>query len=196
MRKLKDLAKASSYGAFAGLVVSVPLYYLFGIKGIVPTLILNSVTSFLLSWHFSKKIKVENMQISAKEVFQNSKIMLRMGIAMSISSIFALASAYVLRSYIRMEGGTVAVGIFTAGYAIINTYVGMVFTAMSTDFYPRLAAVNHDNGKCREIVNQQGEIGALIMAPMLILAILFIPYVFCVCCKCSLKPIVCPHSLQ
>ena len=41
MRRLKDLARASVIGSTLGLIISVPLYYAFGIKGIVPTLILN-----------------------------------------------------------------------------------------------------------------------------------------------------------
>lgn len=177
MRKLKDLAKATAIGSTFGLIVSVPLYYFLGIKGIVPTIILNSITSFLLSYLYSKKVTVEKIKVSKKQTFQESKIMLKMGVAMSVSSILTVASAYVLRSFIRAEGGIEYVGIFTAGYAIINTYVNMVFTAMSTDFYPRLSAVNKNNEKCKEIVNQQGEIGTLIMAPMLMVCIAFMPII-------------------
>src|SRR5664280_1337235 len=36
MRKLKYLAKANLSGSILGLIITVPLYYLFGIKGIVP----------------------------------------------------------------------------------------------------------------------------------------------------------------
>lgn len=177
LRRLKDLAKATALGSTIGLIVCVPLYYLLGIRGIVPTLILNSVTALLLSWYFSQKVKIEKIQVTPRETIQDGKQMLRMGIAMSISSIMTVAASYILRSFIRAEGGTEAVGIFTAGFAIINTYVGMIFTAMSTDFYPRLAAVNKDNAQCRDIVNQQGEIGALIMAPLLITCIVFMPFV-------------------
>ena len=28
------------------------------------------------------------------------------------------------------------VGLFNAGFTIVNTYVGLVFTAMATDYYP------------------------------------------------------------
>lgn len=177
LRRLKDLAKASALGSTVGLIVCVPLYYLFGIRGIVPTLILNSITAFLLSWYFSRKVKVEKVKINTKEAVQEGKQMLKMGVAMSISSILTVSASYILRSFIRAEGGAEAVGIFSAGFAIVNTYVGMVFTAMSTDFYPRLAAANKDNAKCRDIVNQQGEIGALIMAPLLVICIVFMPFI-------------------
>ena len=59
----------------------------------------------------------------------------------------------------------------------MNTYVGLVMNAISTDYYPRLAAVNKDNQKCRETVIQQGEIGTLILAPMLSACLIFMPFV-------------------
>lgn len=175
--RLKDLAKCSAMGSTIGLVVSIPLYYLLGVKGIVPTLILYSMASLLLSWHFSKKIKTEKVNISYHETLKEGTGMLKMGLALCFSGIFASASVYILRSYISHTGGTTEVGLYVAGAAIVNTYVGMVFTAISTDYYPRLTAVNQDNEKCRIMVNEQGEIATLIMAPMLLLCIVFMPIV-------------------
>lgn len=175
LRRLKDLAKASAIGSTVGLFVSVPLYYLLGVKGIVPTLILNSLTALLLTWYFSKKIKIVPVSISKADIKTEGKSMVVMGVALSISSILIAISSFVLRSFIRNIGGEEEVGLFAAGFAIINTYVSMIFTAMGTDYYPRLAAVNNDNLKCRELVNQQAEIGTLILAPMLAICLVFMP---------------------
>lgn len=178
MRKLKDLAKATIMGSTIGLILSIPLYYIFGLNGIVPTLILNSITSFLLSWYFSRKVTLEKVSVTPGIVMRESANMLKMGIAMSISGILVSACSYVLRGFIRQWGGTESVGLFQAGFFIINSYVGLIFTAMSTDYYPRLAAVNKDNEKCRDIINKQGEIATLIMAPLLTICLVFMP--FCV----------------
>lgn len=177
LRRLKYLAKASAIGATLGLIVSVPLYYLLGVKGIVPTLILTSVSSLALSFYFSKKVEVQKVRISNKEALQEGRLMLRMGIAMSVSSLLTLVFSYLLRGFIRYQGDIEAVGIFTAGFAIINTYVGMIFDAMIKDFYPRLSAISSDNVKCSQVVNQQAEVGILIMAPMLIACLVFMPIV-------------------
>ena len=177
MRKLKDLARASAIGATVGLVISIPLYYAFGIKGIVPTLILNSLTGFVISWLFARKIKVQNPAMSAKETWNQGKLMVKMGVAMSISGIVSMGISYVIRAFIMRNGGTEAVGLFQAGFAIINTYVGMVFTAIGTDFYPRLAAINQDNAECRKVISQQGEIASQILAPLLCACILLMPFI-------------------
>ena len=174
--KLRFLARSTAIGSTVGLAVSIPLYYWFGVKGIVPTLILNSVTMLCLTWYFSRKVKIEKVEVTNKETFQKGKSMLRMGIAMSISAIMATLTAYLLRGYIRHMGGTEQVGLFTAGFVIMNTYVGMVFNAMGTDYYPRLAAVNKDNDKCRRVINQQGEIATLIVAPLLVSCMILMPF--------------------
>lgn len=49
----------------------------------------------------------------------------------------------------------------------------MIFNALATDYYPRLAAVNSDNVKCRNLSNEQGEIASLIMAPLLLICLVF-----------------------
>jgi len=177
LRRLKDLARASAIGATVGLIVTVPIYYAFGIKGIVPTLILNSAITLTVTWLFSRKVSVPKAQMTARETWQNGKLMVRMGLAMSVSGILSTGVAYVLRSFIMHNGGTAAVGLFQAGFVIINTYVGMVFSAMGTDYYPRLAAVNKDNAECRKIVSQQGEIATHILAPLLCGCVLLMPLI-------------------
>ena len=177
MRRLKHLAQASAWGITIGLVVSIPIYYLLGIKGIVPTLILHSLTSLLLSWYFARKIPVEKVKITNRETFQDGRSMLKMGVAMSVTGVLSTFIAYILKAFISHIGGIEQVGLYTAGFVILNTYVGMIFNALGTDFYPRLAAVNKDNNKCREVINQQGEIASLIVAPLVVFCILFMPFI-------------------
>ncbi len=177
LRKLQYLAKSSFWGATLGLLVSVPLYYLLGIKGIVPTLILNAVTMLGLSWFYSRKVKIEVVNVTTKESIQEGKNMLRMGIAMMFSGLLVAASSYILRGYISYQGDIDQVGLFVAGFTIMSQYTGMVFTAMGTDYYPRLAAINKDNEKMSAVINQQGEIALLIMAPLICIAIVFMPLI-------------------
>lgn len=177
MRRLKDLAKASSLGATMGLIVSVPLYYWLRVNGIVPTLILHSAATLLCFWLFARKIKVGQSDLTPKEVWQEGSTMLRMGIAMSVSSIVAAACVYVVRWFIRQADGTEAVGLFSAGSLILTTYAGMIFNAIGTDYYPRLAEAQADNGKCRELVNQQGEISACILGPILTICVFCMPVI-------------------
>ncbi|AVM52307.1 PST family polysaccharide transporter [Bacteroides zoogleoformans] len=177
LRRLKELAKCSAIGITIGLLVSIPFYYWLGINGIAPTLVLTSLCSLVISWLYSRKIKIEKNNISLKQTFSHGRQMLVMGISMSISGILATAVAYITRSYIQSLGGVGEVGLYQAGFMIMTTYVGLVMNAIATDYYPRLASINKDNNKCRNAVCQQGEIGTLILAPLLTICLLFMPFV-------------------
>lgn len=176
-RRLKHLAESSALGSTIGLLVTIPLYYLFGIEGIVPTLIIYSVISYLLARHYAKKVSYTKIKMSIPETIKEGGTMLKIGLAMSINGVLLTVSAYLLRVFIASQGGADIVGIYTAGSTILTTYVGMVFSAISTDYFPRLSAVNKDNSLCREVINQQGEIGIIILAPCLIACVLFIPII-------------------
>ena len=176
-RRLKLLAKASTIGVTLGLIIAVPLYYWLGVEGIVPNIVITAATTLLITWYYSKKVEIEKVIMTNKEVLKEGKSMLVMGIAMSLSQLLASGSAYALRACMRLWGGVEVVGLFTAGYILMTQYTGLVFNAMGTDYYPRLASVNGDNAKCRQMMNQQGEIGMLILAPLMVVCIVFIPIV-------------------
>lgn len=177
MRKLRHLAKASVLGSFFGLIISIPVYYYFRIEGIVPVIILSSITTLLCTWYFSKKINLEKIQITPKQTLLEGKEMLKMGLVMSLDSILVLGIAYIVRIFIVRIGGTEEVGLYAAGFTIVNGYEGLIFTAMGKDYYPRLAEINKDNTKCKEIINQQAEIAILIITPVLMMVLLVTPVV-------------------
>src|ERR1035437_7018147 len=177
MRKLQYLAKASLSGSALGLIITIPLYYRFGIKGIVPAIIFTSVISLLLSYYFAKKVKIESVKVSLVSTLAEGKNMLILGFMISLSGLTALGASYIVRIFISKTGSVEQVGLYTAGFAIINTYVGLVFTAMGTDYYPRLSAVAHSNELCKQAINQQAEIALLILAPILMVFLVFIRWV-------------------
>ena len=176
-RKLAYLAKSSLLGSVFGLVIVIPIYYIYGIDGIVPGIIITSTITLVLSWYFSRKIKIENINLSFAEIFSNGRNMMTMGFMISLSGFLGMGSAFLIRIFISNTGGVNEVGLFTAGFAIINTYVGLVFTAMGTDFYPRLSSVASDDVLVSKTINQQAEIALLILGPILIIFMVFIKWV-------------------
>lgn len=177
MRKLKYLAKANLSGSFLGLFITLPLYYIWGINGIVPGIIGTSIISLLMSWYFSGKIKIEKSILSSIQTIAQGKDLLRMGFMISLSGLLSVGASYIVRIFISRTGGVEQVGLYNSGFAIINTYVGLIFNAMATDYYPRLSAVAHDNKLCKQTINQQAEIAILILAPILLIFLTFINWV-------------------
>ncbi len=177
LRQLKFLAKANVIGALIGLIITVPLYYFFQFDGIVPVIILSSITSMVILWHLSRKTGVVPVVISNETAWIKGREMIKMGLLLSLSGIITVGVSYIVRVYISNTGGVDQVGLYNAGFAIVNTYVGMIFTAMGTDYYPRLSAVAHDNQRARQLINQQAEIAIMILAPVLAIFLVFISWV-------------------
>lgn len=177
MRKLKYLAKADLAGVTIALFTSVPIYYVWGVKGIVPAIITSSFMTLFLSWYFSSKVKIQRVKVSKEILMSEGGDMVRIGFFLSLSSLISMASAYVVRVFISHKGGVEQVGLYNAGFAIINTYVGMVFSAMVTDYFPRLSGIVNEPGKAKAIINQQAEVALLILAPILTFFLIFINWV-------------------
>lgn len=174
LRRLQDLAKANVYGSAAGLIITIPLYYKFGVQGIVPVIIITALITLFFSWYFAKKIKIKKTKLTNEAIMVEGKSMLVMGFMISLSGLISIIVAYLLRIFINRTGNVADVGLYNAGFTIINTYVGMIFTAMGTDYYPRLSLVAKDNEQCSQNINQQSEIALLILAPVLIGFLVFI----------------------
>lgn len=177
MRQLQYLAKANMLGALVALVVSLPIYYYWRIDGIVPALIITSIFTLIIAYYFARKVNIELTGVTIKETIHEGKGMLRMGFMLSLSGLISMGASFIVRIYISNEGGVDDVGLYNAGFAIIGTYVGLVFAAMGTDYYPRLAGVAHDNQEAKVLINQQAEIGILILAPILAVFFIFINWV-------------------
>ncbi len=177
MRQIRYMAQAGMLGSLIGLFTTIPLYYLYGVKGIVPGIIVTSITTLVLTWYYARKLDIKPIYVSKTRTLAEGKGMLKMGFMISLSGLITLGASYIVRIFISSVGGIDEVGLYAAGFAIINTYVGMVFTAMGTDYYPRLSAVSHSNKKSRNVMNQQAEIALLILAPILIIFLVFINWV-------------------
>lgn len=174
MQRIKYLAKASLLGSTLGLIINVPIYYFYGVDGIVSALIIASASSFWISYYYAKKVKIESLEVSRTTTFLEGKNMLRMGFMISLNGLLVSGNTYIIQIFINSTGGVEQVGLFTAGFAIINTYVGIIFTAMATDYFPRLSAVANSNELCKKTINQQAEISILILGPIIMVFLVFI----------------------
>lgn len=177
LRRMRLLAKANFYGNLFGLLCSVPLYYYYRIDAIAPTIIVASLSSLLFSFFYSKKIKLNKISITNAQLTTEGKSIIKLGILLTLSGLLTLLSTYLIQIYVAKQGGLVQVGFYNAGFTLLNSYVGIIFTAMSTDYFPRLAAISDEKEKVRTSVVQQSFISILIITPIIILFLTLIPLI-------------------
>jgi PST family polysaccharide transporter len=97
--------------------------------------------------------------------------MIKLGVYLSLVSVFTLISTYVFQIFLRGNSNLSEVGFYQAAFVILNTYVGLVFNALRTDYFPRLSQVHDDNNKLQDIVLQQARVTTLLITPV---AVVFI----------------------
>ncbi|MDD4685247.1 MAG: oligosaccharide flippase family protein [Bacteroidales bacterium] len=175
MRYINNYAKANLFSVILGVVLSVSLYYLLGLKGIVPALIVSAFSRLVFSFYYSKKINIVKTDISYRRSLFLGSRMVKLGFFLMLSSSLSLFFSYVTNAYILRISSIEYVGLYRAGFLITTYYVSLVFSAMGADYLPRLSEFNNDNIKSNEIVNQQAEIAILIISPLVVSLITFAP---------------------
>ena len=174
VRRLKALAGISVYSVIGALLVSVPLYYIYKESAIVPSLVIMAFIQMALTIAVSYKIFPLRLSLS-RSVLRQGYSMIRLGIAFVFAGILGSGADFVIRSYISNVAGIDTVGLFNAGYMLTMTYVGTVFSAMETDFFPRLSGVSSLGFTFNRTVSNQIEVMLLLVSPLLVVFTFTLP---------------------
>lgn len=173
-RQLRKLAVLQVLSAAAGVTVAVPLYYLFGFSGIVPAIVLAAFAAMALT--LSQSLRMFPLHIGGlKANLSEGASMVRLGVAFTLASVVGSASEMLVRAFLNLCSGLDEVGFYNTGYMLTVTYAGMVFSAMNTDYFPRLSSVSADARTANTVVNKQMEVSLLLLAPMLAAMMVLLP---------------------
>lgn len=173
MQQKKQLARANVIGQTLNAIITIPLYYIYGIKAIVAALVLGSLITLSLSLFYSHRLGVMKVKMSWMETFSIGGEMLKLGFVLSLQYLMSTLVVWIIRNYISGTGGVDEVGLYTAGTAIVSTYIGLVFSAVATDYFPRLVAAKTDKEMVLS-VRTQAEITILLLAPLIVAFLVFI----------------------
>lgn len=184
-RQLRILAQANLLGASAGLLVSIPIYYVWRTDGVVCAIIISSVCSYLASFIFRNKQKAPKLSLR-----QEGKTIITIGAMLTISGFASTLVSYLFNIYLRKHGGLEDVGIYQSGFGLIDKYIGLIFVAMSTDYYPRLAAAHMHNTQLNSIMNQQTIVSLLILCPVIAIFLPTAPWIVRLLLTESFLPVI------
>ena len=177
MRRISDLAKMSVLGALYGTLFSIPIIYFFRERGVVPSLVCVAAMGILTSWWYARKIKVERVRLSVRQIMDETGALLKLGVVFMASVLMMMGAAYLTRIIVLRKINLEAAGWFQAAWTLGGYYINFILQAMGADFYPRLTAVANDNTECNRLVNEQAEVSLLLAAPGVIATLTFAPLV-------------------
>lgn len=172
----KYLAYSGIAGNVIGLITTVPIYFIWGIDGIIPVLIIASLTSLIMVYYYAGKINVSGYNLSFRQAMAEGRTMLKQGFLLSINFLLSTLVYYILRVFIGNKGGVEELGLYSASFAIVTTYTGMIFQSMGQEYYPRLSTLSLDNEKMRNAVDNQILLSLLILGPLIAIFLTFSDY--------------------
>ncbi|MDE7377217.1 MAG: oligosaccharide flippase family protein [Muribaculaceae bacterium] len=163
--QLKRLAHAVMWGSVVGTALSAPMYFLLGEGSIIPSLIvfgLSSMAASLISCRYA------GVRMPWRQKMAEGKGFLRLGAYLTVSSLVALGASYIFKSFLALRDGLDAVGLYQAGYTLMVNYVGIVFTAIGMEFYPRLSSVAMRTRIATRVVSHEVALLMCVLAPLVV----------------------------
>ena len=171
--RYRDMAKASLFGSLASLIVVFPIYYFLREDGIALALIVSSVCTVFFSWLYSRRINTRVIHLSIREFIKTSNSMVTLGASLALATTFGTLSGYLFNIFLSAKGDVTVVGLYQAAFQIANSYVLLVFSAMSTDYIPRLSAMSGDDDAQTITINRQLVMVLLLITPLLTAMMVF-----------------------
>lgn len=167
-RKMQALAKVNIYSSICSFLISIPVYYIWGVDGIVPVLILVALFTLINSWYFTRSIKLESVSLSFLKSFWLGLGMIKIGVFTVLTSFITAGTLYYVRTFIADNATVEAVGFYATASALSITYLNILLEAMGADYFPRLSSVSTDDLIINKLVNEQTVISLLVGAPLII----------------------------
>lgn len=168
--KLHALAWCNLWGSVAGLALSIPMFYLWGDTGVVMSIIAYAMTMYLAAmW---RRLRVKHPAggkpaISLRQVWDEGKGFAKLGVCMAIAAFITSLAHTVFVGLLNAVSSTEEVGLVQAGDTIVVRYIGLIFTAIGMEFYPRAAANHRHNNRLRVFVNHEVVLLLSVLTPLL-----------------------------
>ncbi len=176
-RMLGAIARVSVVNVVAAVVVSVPLFYFYGTGGIIPSILLLALSQLSLTMRHSCRRFPWRVSIG-RSLFREGKETVRLGVAFVMAGVLGTGADFLVRQFLNEHGTLDAVGLFNAGYMLTVVYGGLVFSAMETDYFPRLSAIKDGHrAELADVVNKQIEVSLILVSPMLAVFVFLLPVI-------------------
>ena len=165
-----SMAKTQMASSVVGLLLGLPFIYFFGSVGIALSILIAAFATALVTWRAATTLSPVTL---SKPTPDDLRELVHLGVALQIGAIFGAISTYLIRVLIlRSHGDDLAAGLADAGFyqaafAVTGSLPGVIFSATSSDFYPRVAAAK-DEDEARFITEKQIQASLLLAMPILV----------------------------
>ena len=177
VNQIKKLAVANIIAALITAVGTVIIYYYLRIEGIIWVMLYSSIVLLLVTFYFTRNFTFRFNSLGFKDFYANSSPIFKLGFFMSLNLIFGQICNFIIKLYLNDSGATSQVlGYYEVSTVILVNYLGLIFNAMSYDFFPKLTSISKDDESVKQLVNNQIEIALILVTPAIIFLYLSAPF--------------------
>lgn len=175
-RRVTDHARITVLSGIVSTVMSIFLITVLGEKAVPLVVISTPLCMYLIAEVYVGRAEFRGVRPHSKELITIWVKLARLGAAVMLSGLVVSGAQLVIRAEIQSKLGAVALGMFTAGWVISQNYIGFLYSAITTDYYPRLSQAIAKSDPISELINDQTRIGLMISGPLFVLLAGFAPF--------------------
>lgn len=181
LRQSRSLATCQIIASLCGAVLNILLVASQGVLGGIIALAPLSITSLVIHHRFLKRHRPTGIPKPIPVTIRDSGRLLKLGSGFAINGIWLAASGWLNLFFIGRYYGTLEgphqVGLYGAASAMSNLYIGILVSAMASEFYPALVQSARDRDTMKRLLNQQTMLAITLGVPATMGLIIMAPWV-------------------
>ncbi len=169
LRQSRALAICQIIASLSGAILNVLLVSLLGVIGGVVALLPLAIISLTVHHAFLKRHRPTGLSMTLPATLGDSRKLLKLGSGFAINGIWLAASGWLnlffIGQFYGVAQGAHQIGLYGAAATMSNLYIGILISAMATEFYPGLVQAAQDRGALNRLLNQQTMLALTIGVP-------------------------------
>ncbi len=169
---LRHLARASLWGTVTGLALSIPMFRWLGMQSVPLSFIVYSVAiwGFTLYWRYKPPQKPKSPGL--RQLWCEGKGFVRLGILMSLATFLTSVSRLAFVAILTRSSSLDVTGLFQAGDTLVSRYIGLIFSAIGMEFFPRIVGAVKSRRRTSVYMNHEVTLLLTVVTPVALIFIL------------------------
>ena len=174
---LRQIALSQLFTGLLSLCISVPLYWMFRLDGIIPALALTAIGGTVVTCFYSFRRFPYKAGPFSLSFLKTGFGMIGFGIFFTVTSFLGAWAWSYIAKYLMGMGGPELTGTYSAGYMLVTYLTNLLLAVTDSEYYPRLAGAGNDMPQAHHLMNNQALAMCMLAGPIVILFMLCMPLV-------------------
>ncbi|MDE6285511.1 MAG: oligosaccharide flippase family protein [Muribaculaceae bacterium] len=165
---IAPLARVTLLSAIVATAAAVPLYYGLRLQAVLPVYLLMTYAYALWAARERRRYCPLPARVPLRDAWRTMAPVLRLGLYLTAAAVLTQLASYLFVVFMAREDGTGGLGLYQSGFMLVNTYVLVVFSAITNEYYPRLASVASSGMRTAAFAGGEFKVAAWVLMPVVV----------------------------